>query len=104
MEVLGLEKPNVLPNITSHQPDIDKIYLHAKDPYEAKNQLLINKREGVGNLKPCHGSKAFVEYSNDTDDIYENIGEYIPNKECEILIMFHNILLLICLAINNFNI
>ena len=61
MEVLDLEKINALPDIISHQPDIDKIYLHAKDPYEAKNQLLINKREGVGNLKPCHGSKAFVE-------------------------------------------
>ena len=25
----------------SHQPDIDKIYLYAKVPYEAKYQLLI---------------------------------------------------------------
>ena len=29
----------------TNQPDIDKIYLHAKDPYEAKYQYLINKRE-----------------------------------------------------------
>ena len=28
--------------------DIDKIYLYAEDPYEAKYQYLINKREGVG--------------------------------------------------------
>ena len=31
-----------------HQPDIDKIYLYAKDPYEAKYKLLINKRENAG--------------------------------------------------------
>ena len=30
------------------QPDIDKIYLYAKDAYKAKCQLLINKRESTG--------------------------------------------------------
>ena len=34
--------------ISENQPDIDKIYLYAKDPYESKYQYLINKREGVG--------------------------------------------------------
>ena len=32
----------------SHQPDIDKIYLYTKDPYEAKYQLLIKKRKATG--------------------------------------------------------
>ena len=32
----------------NHEPDIDKSYLYAKDPYEAKCQLLINKRESTG--------------------------------------------------------
>ena len=27
---------------------MEKIYLYAKDPYEAKYQLLINKRESTG--------------------------------------------------------
>lgn len=31
-----------------HQPDIDKIYLYDKDPYEPKYQLLISKREKSG--------------------------------------------------------
>ena len=52
----------------NHQPDIDKIYFYAKDPYEAKYQLLINKRESTG-LKYLNYSKAFIEYSNDTNDI-----------------------------------
>ena len=29
-------KTNALLNLINYQPDIDKIYLHAKDPYEAK--------------------------------------------------------------------
>ena len=41
---------------------------------------LISKPEGVG-LMHCNYSKAFIEYSNDMDDIYENIEEYNPNKE-----------------------
>ena len=31
-----------------NQPYFDKIYLYAKDPYEAKYQYLINKREDIG--------------------------------------------------------
>ena len=44
----GSGKTNALLNLISHQPDIDKTYLYAKDPYEEKYQLLINKREGAG--------------------------------------------------------
>ena len=29
--------------ILNHEPDIDKIHLYAKDPYETKHQFLINK-------------------------------------------------------------
>ena len=38
----GSGKTNVLLNLIENQPDIDKIYLYAKDPYEAKYQYLIN--------------------------------------------------------------
>ena len=44
----GSGKTNALLNLMNNQPDIDKIYLYAKDPYEAKYQYLINKREKVG--------------------------------------------------------
>ena len=40
-------KTNALLNLIKHEPDIDKIYLYAKDPYKAKYQLLINKREST---------------------------------------------------------
>ena len=56
--------------------------LYPKDPYEVKCKLLINKREGVG-LKDYNDSKAFIEYSNYINDIYENIEENfeIKNKK-----------------------
>ena len=45
---LGSGKTNVLLNLIQNQLDIDKIYLHAKDPYEAKYQYLIKILEKVG--------------------------------------------------------
>ena len=33
-------------------------------------------------------SKAFIEYSNDMQDVYKNIEDYNPGKECKILIVF----------------
>ena len=62
---------NALLNLINNEPDVDKIHSYAKDPYKAKYQLLINKRESTG-LKYLNVSKAFIEYSNDTDDIYKN--------------------------------
>ena len=41
----GSGKTNVLLNLINKQPDIDKIYLYAKDPYEAKYQFLIKKEK-----------------------------------------------------------
>ena len=80
-------KTNSLFNLIIEEPNIDKFYLYVKDPYEAKYQFLIKKRESTG-LKYFNGSKAFIEYSNDMDDIYKNIEEYNPNKKHKILIVF----------------
>ena len=41
----GSGKTNALLNLINNQPDIGKIYLYVKHPYEAKYQYLINKRE-----------------------------------------------------------
>ena len=72
-------------------PDIDKSYLYAKDPYEAIYQLFINKRENAG-LKNFNNFKDFIDYSNDVDDIYKNIGEYNPNEKRKILIVFDDVI------------
>ena len=83
----GSEKTNALLNLLNNQPDIDKINLYAKAPYEAKYQFLINKRKSVG-LEHFDDPKAFIECSNDMQDVYNNIDEYNIDKECKILIVF----------------
>ena len=63
----GSGSGNALINLINNQPDIDEIYLYAKDPYEKKYQYLISKREKVG-INHFKDPKAFMEYSNDMED------------------------------------
>ena len=53
--------------------------------------MLVNKRESTG-LKHLNDSKTFIEYSNDMDNIYENIEEYNPNKKRKILTVFDDMI------------
>ena len=46
--------------------------------------MLINKRESTS-LNDC---KAFIEYSNDIDNIYKNTEEYNSNKKRKTMIIF----------------
>ena len=76
----GSGKTNVLFNILKNQwPDLVKIYLYVKDPFESKYQLLINRGEKVG-VKKWNNPKAFIDYSQTIDDVYENLEEYKPTK------------------------
>ena len=86
VEGSGSGKRNVLLNLIINKPDIDKFCLYAKDPYDAKYQSLINKKESTG-LNYLNDSKAFIEYSNGMDGIYRNIEDYNPNKKQKILIV-----------------
>ena len=92
MEVQVLEKQiYLIESLIENQPDINKIYLHAKYPYEAKYQYIINKREDVG-IDHFNNPKAFIEYLNDMHDVYKNIDEYNPDKENKILIVFDDMI------------
>ena len=53
----GSGKTNTLLNLISNEPDIDTIYLYSKYPYQAKYQLLINKKESTR-----------LKYLNDSND------------------------------------
>ena len=70
----GSAKTNVLLHLINNQPEIDKIYLYVKDPYEAKYQWLINIHEKVG-IDHFDDPKAIIEYSNDMHNVYKNIDE-----------------------------
>ena len=88
----GSRKSNVLLNLINRQPDIDKIYLYTKGPYEVKYHFLITKRESTG-LIHFNDRKAFIEQSIDMQDIYKNIEEYNVDKERKILIVFDDMIL-----------
>ena len=82
----------MLLNVIKHQrPDIDKIYLYVKDPFESKYQLLINEIEKLG-IKKLKNPKAFIDYSQKIDDVYENLEDYNPTNKIEVLIVFDNMI------------
>ena len=76
----GSEKTSFLLNLLNYQQDIYKVYLYAKDLFQAIYQFLINKSENVG-LKHCNDRNAFIECSIGTQDVYKDIEEYNPGKE-----------------------
>ena len=87
----GSGKTNALLNSINNQPGIDKIYLYGKDPYEAKYQYLINKREKVGS-KHYDDHKAFIEQLNDMQEFYRNIEEYNLEKKRKALTVFDDMI------------
>ena len=88
----GSEETNVLLNLTKNQrPDIDKIYLYVKGLLESKYQLLINRREKVG-TKKLKNPKASIDYSQTTDDVYENLEDYNPTKKRRMVIVFDDMI------------
>ena len=58
-----------------------------------------NKRESPG-LKHLNDPKAFIEYSNDMQDVYKNIEKYNLGKKRKILTVFYD---MIAYMINNKN-
>ena len=84
-------KTHALLNTVNKQPGIDKIYLYAKNPYEAKYKYLINKRDSTG-LKHFNDPKAFIEYSNLMENVQKNIEEYNIGKKRKVLIAFDDMI------------
>ena len=76
----GSVKTNTLLHLINNLHPIDKIYLYIKDLSEKKYEFLINKREQAGkkNLNDPH---AFIEYSNDMDDVLDDIDNYNRNRD-----------------------
>ena len=68
-------------NLINNQPNIYKIYLYAKSPYEAKYQYLNSKLDKVG-----------LKNYDDPQDVYKNIEEYNPGKNHKILIAFDDMI------------
>ena len=57
--------------------NIGKIDLYVKDPFKSACQLLIKRREKV-EIKNLKSPKAFIEYLQTIDNIYENLQDSNP--------------------------
>ena len=80
----GSGKTSTLLHLINNFHPIDKIYLYAKDTDEKKYQYLINKREQAG-IKNLNDPHAFIEYSNDMNDVLEDINNYNKNRDKKVI-------------------
>ena len=87
----GSGKTNTLLHLIDKFDPIDKIYLYAKDTDEEKYQYLINKREQA-RIKNLNNLHAFREYSNDMNDVLDDINNYNKNRDKKVLIMFDDMI------------
>ena len=79
----------MLLNLLNHQrPDIGKIYLYNKDPFESKYPLLFNGR-GKLEINKLKNSKACNYYSQTIDYIYGILEDYNPTKKRR---LFHDMI------------
>ena len=60
--------------------------MYAKGLRESKYQFLVKKHEDAG-IKHLHDPKAFIQYSQYMDDVYNNINYYNPSWNRKILIV-----------------
>ena len=77
--------------IQNQRPDIDKIYLYVKDPFKSKYQLFIDGKEKV-EIKNLENTKAFIDYLETIDDVYENVEDYNPAKKRRVLTVFEDLI------------
>ena len=87
----GSGKTNTLLHLINNLHPIDKIYLYAKDIYEPKYEYLINKGEQAG-IKNLDDPKSFMEYSDDMDDVFDDINNYNKNRNKKVLIVFDDMI------------
>ena len=71
---------------------IEKFEKHLANLHDKKICHLHKEFKTSVNRLESFKCKAFMEYSNDMDDIYKNIEEYNPNKEGKILIAFDDLI------------
>ena len=87
----GSGKTNTLLHLINYLHPIDKIYLYAKDLHESKYEYLINKREQAG-IKNLNDPHAFIEYSDDLNDVLDDINNYNKNRDKKVLIVFDDMI------------
>ena len=87
----GSGKTNTLLHLINDLHPIDKIYLYAKDLHEPKYEYLINKREQAG-IKNLNDPHAFIEYSDDLNDVPDDVNNYNKNRDKKVIIVFDDMI------------
>ena len=87
----GSGKTNTLLHLINNLHLIDKIYLYTKDIHGPKYEYLINKREQAG-IKNLNDPHAFIEYSDDIDDVLDDINNYNKNRDKKVLVVFDDVI------------
>ena len=77
----GSGKTNTLLHLIDKFHPIDKIYLYAKDTNEEKYKNIY--------LNDPH---AFIEYSNDMNDVLDDINNCNKNRDKKVLIIFDDMI------------
>ena len=87
----GSGKTNTLLHLINNLHPTDKIYLYAKDLHEPKYEYLINKREQAG-IKNLNDPHAFIDNSDDMNDVLDDINNYNKNRDKKVLIVFDDMI------------
>ena len=59
--------------------------------HEPKYEYLINKKEQAG-IKNSNDPHTFIEYSDDMNDVLDNINDYNNNRDKKVLIVFDDMI------------
>ena len=87
----GSGKTNTLLHLINNPHPIDKTCLYAKDIHEPKYEYLINKRKQAG-IKNLNNPNAFIEYSDDMNDVLDDINNNNKNRDKKVLIVFDDMI------------
>ena len=81
---------HLIQNLNKITP-VDKIYLYAKDLSKPNYEFLINNRKNAG-IKHFNDPTAFIEYSNNMNDVFTNIDNYNKQRKQKLLIIFDDMI------------
>ena len=87
----GSGKTNTILHLINNLHPIDKTYLYVKNLHEPKYEYLLNRREQAG-IKNLIDPKPFIEYSDNTDDVLDDINNYNKNRDKKLLIVFDDMI------------
>ena len=89
IDSLWSDKTNVFLNLIKTNNQILTKFIHMSKIYSY--QWLINRREKIG-VKKFQNPKAFIDYSQNIDDVYENLEFYDLPKKRKVLIVFDDMI------------